>query len=139
MGWWRIEPETGMPARESSSKLSRPPDFVLLNAVPGIDDEEEAHYQGDGPWDMAYSASDVIKKVLGARQLPTVEETRELFLNRTVPTSLAELADPLLQAVDEMWKDVDWCYEDDWGRPARPAERRWVAEYAVWRLFEADN
>jgi hypothetical protein len=142
MGWWRIDPATGKPARESSSKLSRPPNFVLLNAVPGVDDEQEAHYLGDGPWDMAYLAVQRIRKVLGARQPPTAEEARGLFLNRAIPASLGKiaprLAARLLEAVVGMWKSVDGCYEDDWERAARPAERRWVAEYAVKRLTTAE-
>jgi hypothetical protein len=142
MGWWRIDPTTGEPARESPSKLSRPPDFVLLNAVPGVDDDEEVHYLGDGPWDMACVAVDRIREVLGARQPPTAGEARELFLNRTIPASLAGIAPGvaarLLGAVDGMWKNVDGCYEDDWGRPARHGERRWVVEYAVERLTTAE-
>ncbi len=53
MGWWRIDPETGMPLANSPSALSKPPDFVLLNVAPGVDDDTEASYLGDGTWDMA--------------------------------------------------------------------------------------
>jgi hypothetical protein len=140
MGWWRIDPATGKPARESRSKLSRPPDFVLLNAVPGVDDEEESHYMGDAPWNMACSAVDEIKELIGALQLLSADEARALFLDRLFPARLAglapEAASQLLQVVEEMWKDVDWCYQEDWGRAARPAEKRWVGEYAVRRLLE---
>ena len=53
MGWYRIDPATGKAAKEGHSKLSRPPEVVLLNAVPGVDDDEAHCYLGDGPWDMA--------------------------------------------------------------------------------------
>jgi hypothetical protein len=142
MGWWQIDPATGMPLRDSFSKLSRPPGFNLLNAVPGVDDEEAAHYLGDSPWDMAYSAVSGIKELLGQRQSPTAEEARALFLNRIIPPSLAklppEMTAQLLELVDSMWKSVDLCYEDDWGRPARPAEKKWVGKYAVDRLVGAE-
>jgi hypothetical protein len=135
MGWWRIDPETGMPAEGARSKLSRPPEFVLLNAVPGVDDEAEAYYLGDGPWDMAAAAANDVGQLLGAAPRPSDDELRRLFLERVLPAALAGLdsrsADRLLQVVDEMWKDVDGCYEDDWERPARPAEKKWVCEYAV--------
>lgn len=142
MGWWRIDPTTGEPASDSRSKLSQPPDFALLNAVPGIDDEKEAHYLGDGPWDMVFSAVSSIGKVLGAKQQFTEEEARGLFFKRIIPASLAvlppKLARELVQIVDEMWKDVDGCYEDDWERPVRPLEKRWIGEYAVSRLTNSD-
>jgi hypothetical protein len=142
MGWWQIDPLTGEPAREQHSKLSRPPDFVLLNAVPGVDDAEEAHYMGDGPWDMVYLGVNRIKELLGVDQQLTADEARALVLNRTIPASLAgltpESATHLLLLIDEMWKNVDWCYQDDWGRPARTAEKRWVGEYAVNSLAAAE-
>jgi len=87
MGWWRIDPDTGKPLRDGHSRLSCPPGFVLLNALPGVDKDEEAHYLGDSPWDMAYSAVNKIKAVI------------------------------------TLWKNVDWCYEEVWERPARFAER----------------
>jgi hypothetical protein len=40
MGWHKIDPKTGKPAKNSPSALSQPPDFVLLNAIPGVDDNE---------------------------------------------------------------------------------------------------
>jgi hypothetical protein len=55
-GWWRIDPKTGKPLEQERSKLSRPPDFVLLNAVPGVDDSADASYLGDGPGDMVADA-----------------------------------------------------------------------------------
>jgi len=29
------------------------------------------------------------------------------------------------------WKDIDSCYDDDWERPAKPAEKRWICENVV--------
>src|SRR5262249_32203518 len=128
MGWWRIDPETGKPLKEGRSRLSRPPGFVLLNAVPGVDQDEEAHYLGDGPWDMVASTVDEIGGLIISMQRPSADEVRKLFLDRVIPQGFvrlnSEAAESLLRAVDELWKSVDWCYEDDWERPARPAERR---------------
>jgi hypothetical protein len=142
MGWWRIDPETGMPA-EAPSRLSQPPDFVLLNAVPGADDDAEAHYLGDGPWDMAADTARQIEAVLGpARQL-SEDEVRRLLLERQLPPGVEGMgpgaADRLLRIADELWRDIDTCYEDDWGRPARPAERRWVCEYAIASLNREED
>jgi hypothetical protein len=39
MGWWRIDPESGNPAEDTASAMSRPPDFVLLNAVPDMSEK----------------------------------------------------------------------------------------------------
>jgi hypothetical protein len=135
MGWWRIDPDTGLPLPEGRSKLSRPPDFVLLNAVPGVDDGEEAHYLGDGPWDMVDDTIREIKALLGDRPRPSGEEARRLFRDRVIPPGLAGLgrgdAERLLRAVEELWADLDDCYEWDWGRPPRPAEKKWLCEAAV--------
>jgi hypothetical protein len=135
MGWWKIDPETGMPAKDARSALSRPPEFVLLNAVPGVDDDEAACYLGDGPWDLASTVPDEVEAVTGAALSLSKEQLRDLLLRRAVPPSVAagrpEIGARLLQVVDAFWKDIDGIYEDDWGRPARPAEQRWVCEYAV--------
>jgi hypothetical protein len=108
--------------------------------VPGVDQDEEAHYLGDGPWDMVASTVDEIEGLIISMQRPSADEVRKLFLDRVIPQGFvrlnSEAAESLLRAVDELWKDVDWCYEDDWERPARPAERRWICEYAVGRLTE---
>src|SRR5262249_46773286 len=127
-----------MPVKDAHSALSRPPDFVLLNAVPGVDDNEASYYLGDGPWDTAADVADQIAPVMGPVGGISEEEARAMVMERVLPTSLAEL-DPettnrLVQIVDAFWKTVDQCYEFDWGRTARPAERRWVCEYAVERL-----
>ena len=140
MGWWQIDPQTGKPLTGGRSRLSRSPDCVLLNAVPGVDNEEEAHYLGDDPWDFAYSAANEIKELLVGMPRPSEDELRQLLLDRVIPQRFGQLKPEtvanLLQAVDELWKDVDWVYEEDWQRPALPAEKRWVCEYAVRRFNE---
>jgi hypothetical protein len=131
MGWWKIDPQTGKPVKDARSALGRAPESVLLNAVPGVDDEAAACYLGDAPWDIA---STVPKKLAaatdGARALSD-DQLRDLFLRRAVPPGVAEAAAQLLRVVDAFWSDIDGCYEDDWERPARPAEKRWVCEYVV--------
>jgi hypothetical protein len=138
MGWWRIDPETGEPAAEGSSKLSRPPEFVLLNAVPGVDASDDAHYLGDGPGDMAWGTARQLAELLGPEARLSAEDIRRLLLDRVVPPSLdqapAEVRSRAIQIVDEFWPDIDDCYEFDWDRPARPAERRWVCEYVLEAL-----
>src|SRR5262245_51285612 len=129
MGWWRIDPETGMPAKDAASRLSRPPEFVLLNAVPGVDDDSQAHYLGDSPWDFAADTARQVKALLGASESLSAEEVRRLFLDRVPPERLrgsGPKAAKLLQIVEAMWADVDDVYQEEWGRPTRAAERRWV-------------
>ena len=140
MGWWRIDPATGKPAEGARSQLSQPPGFVLLNAVPGSDDDDEADYLGDGPWDMVASYVGKIEEVLGGSARPTVEEARGLFLDRVLPAAMQSLPSAsrqgVLRLIEEMWADIDWCYDEDWERPARPAERKWIGENAVRRLTQ---
>ena len=103
-----------------------------------------SHFLGDGPLDMAYLLSGEIKDLFANTQpptpLPTKAEATKLFMDRVLPPSLsglgAETTERLLQLVDETWADVDDCYEFDWDPAARPAERKWVCEYAVQRLTE---
>jgi hypothetical protein len=135
VGWWRIDPDSGKPLRDSPSKLSRPPDFTLLNAVPGVDDSAEAHYLGDGAWDMVGETVRQVKELLGDDPGLSEDEARRLFLDRVVPPAVAglgsDVVQDLLQIVEEMWADLDDCYNWDWGRPPRPAERKWLCESAV--------
>src|SRR5262245_27586364 len=93
MGWWRIDPATGEPAKDAQSSLSRPPEFVLLNAVPGADDDEEACYLGDGPWDMAASVADEIRSVIGDDVSLTDQEARSLLLEKRLSPRLAKLGE----------------------------------------------
>ncbi|HTU20823.1 MAG TPA: hypothetical protein VMG10_22410 [Gemmataceae bacterium] len=142
MGWWRIDPQTGEPLSNSRSRLSRSPDFVLLNAVPSVDNDEEAHYLGDDPWDFAYSAVQKINALIVRMPTPSENELRQLFLERVIPQTFQqrkpEAIASMLQTVDKLWENVNWVYEEDWKRPALPAEKRWVCEYAVRRLTERD-
>jgi hypothetical protein len=143
MGWWRIDPATGKPAEDAPSKLSRPPEFTLLNAVPGVDDDDAAHYLGDAPWNTVFSHVGDIEKLIAGSARPSETEARRLFVGRVLPPSLERLpADTrrtILRVIEEMWADVDGCYDDDWERPATPAEKRWVGEYAVRRLANVSD
>ena len=135
MGWWRIDPATGHAAEGVASALSRPPDFVLLNAVPGADDAAGACYLGDGPSDMVSTMPAEVAGILGGPAPWSAGEVRELFLHGCVPPGVGvDVAPKLRAAVDEFWGDIDGCYEDDWGRPAGSAERRWICEELASRL-----
>jgi hypothetical protein len=132
MGWHKIDPRTGAPAKDAHSNLSKPPDFVLLNAVPGADDDDANCYLGDGPWDMASTVPAEINAVLGDASQLSDEQIRDLLLRRVVPSSVgnkqSDIGVKLLHVVDAFWKDIDSCYEDDWNRSAKPAEKRWICE-----------
>jgi hypothetical protein len=116
--------------------------FCPSERCTGIDLAEGADYLGDGPWDMAASTVDKIKALIMGMQLPSEEELRTLFRDRVIPKAFErikpEAVAELLRAVDEMWSDVDWCYEEDWQRPAHPAERQCVCEYAVKQMMEVE-
>jgi hypothetical protein len=143
VGWWRIDPESGKPAKDARSRWSRPPEFVLLNAVPGVDDDADASYLGDGPWNVAEDMARAIESAMGAHGRLSEAEARLLLMERRIPAAFPEsdvwALSRLLALVDEMWKYVDECYLEDWGRPARAAERRWVCEYAVQCLTGSEG
>jgi hypothetical protein len=84
MGWDRIDPATGMPLESSAWELSRPPEFVLLNAVPGVDDDE-ACYLGDGPWGMACTLPNEVAEAAGPDRAWTPEAVRAPFLGDAPP------------------------------------------------------
>jgi hypothetical protein len=134
MGWYRIDPETGQPLQDHHSALSRPPDFVLLNAVPGEDDEEVACYFGDGPSDMGFSFTGEVREMLPSGASLSPDEVRGLLLGGKVPARLGAISGELRQAVKAFWADIDGCYEDDWDRRALETERRWVCESVVERF-----
>jgi hypothetical protein len=105
-----------------ASKASPSPDHTLLNAVPGVDDEEGACYLGDGPLDIVDVYAGQIAEMVGDCRFAE-EEAWRLVAERVTPPSFRDvepvaLAD-ILQGFEQMWADVDWCYEEDWGRPAR--------------------
>jgi hypothetical protein len=133
MGWHKIDPKTGAPPEHAQSALSRPPDFVLLNAVPGIDDDKAECYLGDGPWDMASAVPGEIEAVLGKTARLSDDQIRDLLLRRAVPSGLprSKAGVKLLQVVDAFWRDIDSCYEEDWDRPAKPAEKHWICEDVI--------
>lgn len=137
MGWWRIDPKTGMPLTNKPSKLSRKK-LVLLNAVSGVDDDVAGYYLGDGPWDMAYSVS---RKIAAAADRKWRRgEVRALLMKKVLPRGLKVKARARLKkAVDQFWKSVDYCYDHAWQRPALPAERRWVCDYAVQRVVPGED
>ena len=131
MGWWPIDPATGMPVEDASSSLSQPPDFVLLNAVPGVDDDAEVSYLGDGPWDMASTLPAELAAAMGGPLTWSAEEIQGLFLEDRIPAGAEGKADELRAIVSAMWRDVDSCYEDDWERPSNASEKKWVLQYAI--------
>ncbi len=129
MGWWRINPKTGKPLSGSRSRLSRPGQ-ALLNAVPGVDDEAQAHhYLGDFPCDCAAEMADKIGEFLDRHRLscPSVAQLLTFVLDGVTPPSLAAAGSKpvreLLDSFTRIWADVDRAYEGDWGRPARREER----------------
>src|SRR5262245_32443543 len=137
MGWWRIDPETGMPAKDAASRLSRPPEVVFPNALPGVDGDSQAHYLGDSARGFAADTARQGQALLGPAESLSAGEGRRLFLDRVPPERLrgsGPKAAKLLQIVEAMWADVDDVYQEEWGRPTRAAERRWVGEYAVRSL-----
>jgi hypothetical protein len=133
MGWYRIDPNTGLSLATPSS-LSKPPDFVLLNAVPGADADDAACYLGDGPWDMGSGFVTELRELLAKDDPLTREEASRLILDAAVPPRLRAAGGTLCRAVKAFWADIDGCYEDDWDRPARQAEKRWICENVVQQL-----
>ena len=137
MGWYRIDPETGQPLADTYSKASTP-DLLWENAFPGVDNDPDAFYFGDGPMDMADGAAKDAEAVLRGRVSPTETDLRALFADRQFGDSLrgldAQAVELLLQIVAEFWDNIDWCYEEDWERPARDPERKVALEWAVGSL-----
>ncbi|HZN32193.1 MAG TPA: hypothetical protein VFB80_00190 [Pirellulaceae bacterium] len=133
MGWWKIDRATGQPIAGEHSALSRPPELVLPNAVPSVDDDEADCYLGDGPGDMGSGLPAEFEAAIGDGRSLTDQQLRDCLLGRVVPQSLADRRPQLLQLVEAFWLDIDGCYEDEWGRPARPAEKRWICEDVIER------
>jgi hypothetical protein len=124
MGWWRIDPETGMPVPSGGENP----------------EDAGACYAGDTPCDAVSYSVDDLQEVLGEDEEFSPEEAASLVFDRVVPDWVdpAKAAD-VLRVVDEMWAEVDGCYEEDWGRKARPPERRVAGEEAVRYLTEPDD
>jgi hypothetical protein len=135
MGWWRIDPQTGMTLEGASSALSRPPEFVLLNAVPDVDDEAGACFLGDGPSDMVSTLPNEVAAIAKDAGSWSADQVRELFLHGRVPAGVGpKQASELQHVVEAFWADINGCYEDEWERPALPDEKKWICEEAVDRL-----
>jgi hypothetical protein len=134
MGWWKIDPSTGAPLDEPSASSSD--EVILLNAVPGVDDDGEAHYLGDGPLDMAYSLSNELRDLLGDSTEVAAVDALKWLLDGAPLAALGEsamTAAEIQRLAEGFWDDVDSCYEDDWDRKALSAERRFIAQHAVER------
>jgi hypothetical protein len=139
MGWWKIDPATGKPLKESCSALSRPPDFMLLNAVPGVDNKAGAHYLGDAPWDFAGSFVHELKQVLGEWPVISVGDAEKFFSSGALPKSFgleAPTAKDLQVRVKRFWQEIDELYRDEWDRRATEAEKRWIRDYACHDLVD---
>src|SRR3954447_21054181 len=99
MGWWPIDPSTGRMPEGKMSSLSKPPDFVLLNAVPGADNAEGAHYLGDGPWDMMSSMPKELADITDTSKW-SADDIRGLLLqDKTPPGVDAATMDDLRECV----------------------------------------
>lgn len=139
MGWYKIDPETGLADEKGASKLSEAPDLLLLNAIPHVDNEEGAHYLGDGPADMASTLPSEIAEAADAASW-SPEEIRQLIGQGRVPKGVsAEAALQLAEIVRAFWQDIDGCYEEDWDRGVLPGERKWICEHAVSLILNRDE
>lgn len=134
MGWWKIDPSTGAPIDDPSALSDD--QVILLNAVPGVDDDGASHYLGDGPLDMAYSLSIELRESLGDTTKVSAVAALKWLLDGVPLADLVEagiVADESRRVAEAFWDDVDSCYEDDWNRKALPAERRLIAQHAADR------
>jgi hypothetical protein len=110
---------------QGRATLGVEPDLVVLNAVPGADDAEGAHYLGDGPADMAPDTARQMDELLGPGARLSAEGARRLLRERAAPRKApAGARRGLLEIADARWPDIDDCYDFDRDRPARPAEWR---------------
>jgi hypothetical protein len=138
MGWWKIDPATGEALQDSASALSRPPDFVLLNALPGVDDEAGSHYLGDTNYDFAMSLAGELRPLFDGRAAPAPDELRDLLLYGIAPSEWpVPLVEQAFARNDALWADLDSVYQEDWQRAATDAEKRWTAEHVVRSFAQA--
>src|SRR5689334_23137400 len=112
MGWWKIDPKTGEPLKDSHSAVSTP-EVAVLNAIPGVDDDEQTCYLGDGPWDMASTLPAELIAATDAVTHLTRRQIRDLLLRKVVPASLNGFRTALFKVIDAFWADIDSCYQDD--------------------------
>ena len=123
MGWWQIDPATGMPLRTSGKDPA----------------QVDECYTGDSPWDAAAGSMEELRELVGDAEF-TPDEAKRLVFNRIVP----DWVDPgdaaeVLRIVDAMWDEVDDCYEESWERKAKPLEKRVAGEQAIWSLTGAED
>jgi hypothetical protein len=122
MGWWKVESTTGMPLRNGKSKRSADR-CVVLNALPGVDDDKNACLIGDGPLDMIDVAIAKIRPLIPTGVQIPHSEWMQLATKKQVPTSLKSSTKDIKHIVVALWDNVYGCYEDDWDRKPRLAER----------------
>ena len=127
MGWWRINPKTGKPLPQARSRLS-PPGVQMLNAIPGVDDEAQACYCGDAPWDiMSLVAPEIAAFLERYRLEPSLDELMAFVLDGAVPPAFASAgaqpAKALQRRVASAWASIDGIFQDTWGRSPRLIER----------------
>jgi hypothetical protein len=122
--WWSIDPQTG-----EATGNATPADGVY-------------HCLGDPVLDAVDLIAVNVEATFGATRYFSDEETRALLLDRVVPSSVAPHADAsaeLLENIGDMWVLIDECYQNAWGRPATPIERRWIRSYAFGALKPSSN
>jgi hypothetical protein len=135
MGWWRIDPATGARLEGADSVPRRPPAIVSCDAVGGTGESPRACYLGDGPSDIVSALPGQIAVAVGPTVSWSIDEVRLLLLGKRFPSGVgARQASRLRRLVDTFWAEINDCYEGSWGRPAFPAERRWICEAAAGRL-----
>jgi hypothetical protein len=131
MGWWVIEPDTGMPKKDAVSKAKPKAGGVFVNAFPGIDDDPQSHYLGDGPMDWADDAADKLQSLFGPSWKPTAEEVRRLINQDLVdPRHPQSSADEAKEIRRQFWEFIESDYTDSWQRKPTPAETRCVQSWS---------
>jgi hypothetical protein len=132
MGWWKVNPKTGKPLK-TPSKLSKP-GHVLLNAVPGIDDDPKACLLGDPPFDALDMATDSIRGLAPAKSKVSKEEWEAFALKRKVPAALKPHGAELREIAAGMWEEIQESYEDDLDRKLRKSEKALLVKLFIERL-----
>jgi hypothetical protein len=132
MGWWVIDPDTGMPKKGSVSKAKPKDGGVFVNAFPGIDDAAESQYLGDEPMDWADGAAEELRASFGPDWAPAPEDIRRVLSGDNTGAGVdASVVAKVSQTVSEFWASVDQSYQDSWQRPPTADERRWCGELVV--------
>jgi hypothetical protein len=114
--WWRVAPQSGERLDGAVAKSDSP-----------------TFYLGDGPLSAASLAALAIEAGFNPARHFSDDEVRRLWLDREVPASVrpyADASEELLQFVNDMWQEVEDCYQRAWNRPPNSVERRLICEYA---------